>query len=491
MTAEVRRAEVRASSKQHRVRSVRVITTHRTTQEGDGRASSVTLFVLGIAAIVAGSFLYAYRVSRPLDTIASYVPAEATAYVHLRTTQQHTLAYGYTLFDIPAGLTPNEAAAFLLEDADGGGRWTTVLAWNDTASITAAERDIITTTDVAWLNDATLVVRHDDGKMVSTMLAAKASGNSINAGAVANGLRQMRSVAPLQGYVADARLSDDATAPTATVFGTTFDDDGGSLTLLLPLATIPNELPLLGFGLATAARSTTSLSARAAVVSDASVIHRRLSGAAAPPFFVNDDFIAAARDYGVPADTSIDVAFRALLEGLHPPFTFSATIDGTALLHLPSTDPEALADDIDHFLGALFPAKHPLTLPDGTTTNEFRRDTTLPAVMTVNDSSPWPMRVSATHVSGLQLFISPDDNHGSLLASSVEGLSPSMSPTVTSDLSNRCRHLSSFAKEYLLTDSLPIPLKEGGLLYSDPLGRLGLGQVVLLYLDDGVSVVCG
>lgn len=469
-----------------------VITTHRTTQEGDGRFASVTLFSLALVALVAGSFLYAYRELQPRDLLVPYVPADATAYVHFRTLHADMRDNGYALFDLPAGLTPDEVASFRVIDADGVGHWSTIAAWDDAAHITADERSVIAETVVSWLDEKTLVITDEEQDDVPTLLAVRASGTSLDTGPIANGLRQMRSVAPVQGYLKSLTLPDDAPS-TAAIFGTVFGDAGSSMTLIRPVDAIPEEKPLLGLDARSGASPRPRTAADLLALPDALTVQRRFAGEPATPSMLINGLADAIKDYGSPADVSIKEAAGGLFALLRPPFALSVSPDrGNTVLHLPHVLPELLMSRIDGLLAAVFPPKRNIALPDGTIIHEFYREAApASAFVAAGPNKIWPVRVDPANPSGLAIFVAPDDTGGAILSTTEEALADARPFVLAQREPAPCQTLAGYAEESLTVQDVSALTEDTDLFTADPIARLGLKKADFLKISDGMAVVCG
>lgn len=470
------------------MRSIRVITNERTTQEGDGRDASVTLFWLALATLVATCFLYTYRELQPVDRLVSYVPANATAYVHFRSIHPETRQQAYALFDIPTGLEPDEVASFRLVDADGVGHWSTILAWNDITRIDAVERRVIAETWVSWLDGRTFVIPDDEIDNAPMLRAVRASGASLDTGAVANGLRQMRSIVPVQGYI-DGLALPDGSPSTTMVFGTTFGATGSSMTILLPMDGIRMEKPLLGMDVRNGASSQPRDSSVPLALPDA-LVHRRTSGLPATPDILISGLSQAARDYGTPADLAIEESAEHLFGLLKPPFTLSIGSEGAAL-HLPKTAPGAILYRIDDLLAKIFPSKRSVTLPDGSTAQEFFREAKISAFVAEGYNRLWPLRISKEHPSGLSLFMTPDEGEGTILADSLASLEAVRPLAPRTSSVGACETLSRLASESVTLRDLSLIAKGATPFTADPLTRLGLTSADFYRIGDDLAIVCG
>jgi hypothetical protein len=460
------------------MRAARIITNDRT-MEGDGRAS-VTLFWLAVAMIAALSFTLTHRELRPRDLLVGYVPADARAYAHLRSNDGATQRRGYALFDLPAGLAPDEVASFLPNGDDA--TWATLARWDDAETLEDAERRALEDAGAIRLSDGVFVVSPNAQLIAASLLATETSGASLDRDALGNGLRQARSVAPVQSYISALRMPFTSETPTAAVLATTFHG-AGSRTVLLPLASIPNERPLLGMDFRDGRRSRPDLVAR-----DATLILHRSEGAPAPVLAVLGDLSEAAHRYGAPADPLLkepSTAFEALLK---PPFTLSVTPEGVAALHLPHVSPQDLRERLEGFLHAAFPSKRVIVLPDGGTATEFLTSGKETLFAPIDEESVWPQQIAPGHPSWVEVAIATDGSEGSLLV----GTASLLTDIEKTPLQTTCLSAYAHASESIWADDLSALFAATDLgIQGNPFERMSLNKAEFHILSERSAVLCG
>lgn len=217
------------------------MTTHDDTMfKGKGGGPRIAAALFAVLALAAISAVGTYFLLYPRDTLAHLVPARAIAYAHYRMLPGQDARIAETLFRVPDGLRPAEAAAFLLPaDEDGADiRWGLLLAWGRSRPVSDDERAVLEGLASRQIDDGTYFI----GTATTAISHAYSVGRTYGSALLA-----LRGLAPVQvlfpeGFLEGNIMHNDA------VFGMALMFAGDTVRATVISATdLTSALPFIGF----------------------------------------------------------------------------------------------------------------------------------------------------------------------------------------------------------------------------------------------------
>lgn len=459
--------------------------------KGGGQYWPVTLFWIIAAIFVLGTFLFTRAHLTPRDSLIRFVPHYADAYFHYEP-QFDKSGRGMYLFDIPAGLQPEEAASVRLKAGDGKLEWITLVSWRKRSRITNDQASILRSAGAERIGDATYAL--GGNQLIAIELQGTAErGVSLDDTRAGIGLDIMRTIATVQGYMRDLPVPEHAanmgSEDASAVFGSVITDSNIYM-VIHPTSSLPDRKPWLGFRVPAPDR-------------------RPL------PRLMTDPGADVAIEYNRESPGSLAIAFGRLLNAVtlkYTPVSKKLTENESALsailktptsimlygqeesstpkhadfaVHVPQISPNELKQRILDYLGAVFPTVDKRYLPDEDTFHEFIFDREAHEFVPLQ-TEYGPAEELSGNRAGLKLVVASDKEGGALLLSDENVLNSFI--WLQARQAGRCSPLNP---PITLTISKPDRYEDDFPLPGNPLTKLRLNSMVFHIIGDNIAIFCG
>lgn len=378
----------------------------------------VILFFVILAPAAALVFMATSAAIGTRDTLARFVPRTAAAYLHGGGTGAERILK--ISLDVPAGVSPREAAIFYAVEDDGRLHRGTLLGWSAARRPTTEEKQALSERGAAALGTLTYFI--GDGPLESAARTAQSERRSIADDLeLRRALGVMRGIATLQAYADPLALKGSSSyaellgglppvvagiAPTETL----------SRAVILPVRTAAAFFPF-GFR-APSPRTGASLGA-------ASPLAKTVISSSRPDFDALGLFLGiSGGQTGQPGVIGADSAAASLPEPLDAPVQASLFPDPEKktvliLLRYPTLSPDKVASSIERYVSVAWPERKAFLMPDEDQAVEYKINADrFHFAPLANAPVPGTMTLTLERPS-LQLFLAADGHRGSLLAANV------------------------------------------------------------------------
>lgn len=451
----------------------------------------VTLFWIIAALFVIGTFLFTRAHLTPRDSLIRFVPHYADVYFHYEP-QFDKSGRGMYMFDIPAGLQPEEAASVRFKAGDGKPKWITLVSWRKRSRISNDQASVLRSAGAERIGDATYALGGSQLAAIELQSTAE-RGISLDDTRAGIGLDLMRTIATMQGYMRNLPVPEHAAnmgfEDASAVFGSVITDSNIYI-VIHPTSSLPDRKSWLGFGMPAPDRRPlprlmTDPGADAAIG-----YNRESPGSLAIAF---GRLLDAATLKYTPVSKKLVDSERALSDILKTPSSIMLYGRGAVpsskradfAVHVPQISPDELKQRILDYLGAVFPTVDKRHLPDEDTINEFIFDRETHEFVPLQ-TEYGPAEELSRNRAGLKLVVASDKEGGALLLSDENVLNSLIWPQARQ--AGRC---SPINPPITLTISKPDHYEDEFSLPGNLLTKLRLNSMVFHIIGDNIAIFCG
>lgn len=438
----------------------------------------LTLLCVGVSLVIVIFFSY---VLRSRDSLITFVPEDAKAYVHYRRLPWNDYTLLKKAFAIPAHLEPRESAIFAQEDENGDLIWGTLLMWDSEDAIRIDERLTLHEIASARLDRKTFLVGDlDIAQHHDQSLAYTESGRAHKA---------MLSISRAQAIFSPdvfvgAGYKNDMLSQTFVA--SLREKDDSLIASMQTVASIQDDMARIGMFRTVSGQMITDFNMpKSAMISIASLD--------TPTFdamhLLFSDLKDLTSSFGTPLNDVLrdtETEIRLLLSNPST-LTLLPDIDGAPefVLHYPTVEPTMLMNAVSRFMQTALPDSERITLPDGSRAWELKIDPDAYSFEPVRSIIDAWILASDT---GLALIIAGSLSGGTLISAHIDPLTTYLQDdfidapdTHCGQLRGKAIYFNSSPKEVFTQLDIP----------GNPLVTLGITDIYVTKTGENSLLFCG